>query len=226
MITKSASKLLGKGFYDFPLAARLIGVETRKLKRWIGESKNAEAVFASVSPIEGTVTFMELMELMFVGMFRREGVPLQTIREAVQAAAKRFNTQHPFSVKRFDTDGKTIFATLIKSETEKEIVEDLAKGQLVFETIIKPFFRKIEYQGTGVDDALRYWPLERSGRVVLDPMRKLGQPIDAASGVPTAALADAVVATGTDDVRMVAKWFDVPVEAVISAVEFEKTLAS
>lgn len=225
MVSKSVSNLIGKGFYDYPQAARLVGVETRKLKRWLGEANNSESIFLRESPIEGTVTFMELMELMFVGMFRREGVPLQTIRKAAQAAARRFETSHPFSVKRFDTDGKTIFATLMKSEAEKEIVEDLAKGQLVFETIIKPFFRKIEYQRTGVDDALRYWPLNRSGRVVLDPLRKFGQPIDAASGVPTAALADAVIATGTDDVAIVAKWFDVPVEAVISAVEFEKSLA-
>jgi hypothetical protein len=39
-------------------------------------------------------------------------------------------------------------------------------------------------------------------------------------------LAKAVAAGGGQDVRDVAKWFDVPLEAVKAAVKFEKSLAS
>ncbi|HUG18385.1 MAG TPA: hypothetical protein VMM56_05370 [Planctomycetaceae bacterium] len=220
----SVSTLIGKGLYDYAFAARIVGVKTRRLKRWIGISDNSSPVFSSDSPVSETVTFMELMELMFIGMFRKEGVPLQTIRQAAIAASIKFKTHHPFAVKRFDTDGKAIFATLRKKETDREVLEDLASGQLVFETIIKPFFHKIEYESTEVDDALRYWPFNRNGRVVLDPSRRLGQPIDAETGVPTSALAEAVEATGTRDVAQVAKWFDVPTSAVLAAVEFERSL--
>jgi uncharacterized protein (DUF433 family) len=226
MMHNSALTLLGKGLYDYPFAARMIGVETRRLKRWIGISSDSKPVFSSDSPISETVTFMELMELMLIGMFRKDGVPLETIRQTAVVASKKFKTHHPFAVKRFDTDGKTIFATLSREETDQEILEDLARGQLVFERIIKPFFHKIEYETTDFDEALRYWPLNRTGRVVLDPNRRLGQPIDAETGVPTSALADAVDATGTQDVEQVAKWFDVPTSAVLAAVEFERTLAT
>lgn len=226
MMHNSTSTIIGKGFYDYAFAARLIGVESRRLKRWIGISIDSAPVFSNDSPIPDTVTFMELMELMLIGMFRREGVPLQTIRQTALAASKKFKTHHPFAVKRFDTDGKTIFATLRKKETDREILEDLAKGQLVFETIIKPFFHKIEYDTKDFDEALRFWPLNRKGRVVLDPSRRLGQPIDSETGVPTSALVEAVEATGTQDVAQVAKWFDVPTSAVLAAVEFESTLAT
>lgn len=226
MVNKRATKLIGQGFYDYAQAASLVGVDTRTLKRWIGEYEGSEPVFDGASPVADTVTFIELMELMFIGMFREQGVPLQTIRAAADAASKKFQTAHPFCVKQFDTDGKTIFATLIKKEADKQIVEDLAKGQLVFENIIRPFFRKIEYCRSDMDAALRYWPLELSGRVVLDPNRKLGQPIDFETGVPTRVLVDAVNSTTNNDLSEVARWFEVPVDAVEAAVKFERSLVS
>jgi len=170
------------------------------------------------------MTFVELMEVMFVQMFRKEGVSLQAIRKAVDAAAAKFKAKHPFAVKRFDTEGRTIFATLRGKSEDREMVEDLAKGQLCFQSIIKPFFRKIEYRDD--TEAMRFWPLNRNGRVVLDPARRFGQPIDAETGVPTAALAKAVKAGGGQDVHEVADWFQVPLEAVKAAISFENTLAT
>lgn len=162
------------------------------------------------------------MELHFVKMFRDEGVSLQTIRKAAKAAAVRFAADYPFAVKRFDTDGRTVFATLVQEEQDRVVMEDLKHGQYVFDQIVRPFFRKIEYRGA--HEAMRYWPRGTSGGVVLDPARKFGKPIDAETGIPTAVLFQAYL-TEQDTVR-VSKWFDVPSEAVTRAVEFEQSLAT
>jgi uncharacterized protein (DUF433 family)/DNA-binding transcriptional MerR regulator len=220
---KSRSDNLGVGFYALPQAARLLGLHTNKLRRWVGGFGDMESVIERDCPFDATVTFTELMELMFVRQFRDEGVSMQAIRKAANAAAKKLRSRHPFAVKRFDTDGRHIFVTARRKETDKTIVEDLVKGQLVFEQIIKPFFRKLEY---GRKDVMRYWPQETDGRVVLDPERRFGQPIDAETGVPAVALAQAVKADKRHDVSKVAKWFDVPKEAVQAAVSFEKSLTS
>jgi len=62
MVNKRASKLIGQGFYDYTQAAKLVGVDTRTLKRWIGEFSDSQRVFSGNSPLPETVTFMELME--------------------------------------------------------------------------------------------------------------------------------------------------------------------
>lgn len=217
--TETPSRL-GVGLYSVREAARILGAPVPTIRRWI--SPRERLVARSFDPKEQTLTFLELMELHFIKMFRSEGVSLQTIRKAARAASKRFGTDYPFAVRRFDTDGRTIFATLLERESDAVVVEDLKKGQYVFENIMRPFFHKLEYHGA--NEAMRYWPLEVTGRVVLDPERHFGKPIDARTGVPTKAIYEAVQVE--EDPAVVAEWFDVPIEAVTSAVEFEKSIAA
>ena len=220
MATRATQPKLGLGFYTIAQAARLIGAHHSKIRRWVGEYK--PLIKRRPASDEG-LTFLELMELQFINMFRSEGVTMPTIRKAAEVASKRFNTEYPFAVKRFDTDGKSIFATLKKRETDSIKVEDLNRGQYVFEQIAKPFFRRLEYHGQ--EEVFRYWPLQRPGRVVLDPQRKFGQPIDFETGVPTRIIYESMHAGSGQDARTVAEWFDIPVKAVRAAVEFEKSLA-
>jgi uncharacterized protein (DUF433 family) len=163
------------------------------------------------------------MELHFIKMFRDHGVSLQTIRIASERAAAKFHTNCPFSVKRFDTDGTSIFATLQKESSDKVVLEDIARGQYCFEKILRPFFRKLEY-GRNFD-LVRFWPLSKSGRVVLDPTRKFGKPIDSETGVPTQVIANALHAGGGQSPAVVARWLGIPLAAVKKAAEFERSLA-
>ncbi len=208
---------LGLGVYSIPDAAKITGTTTSRLRRWL--SAEDGLVQSRFSDGE-SVSFLELVELMFIKMFRDENVSLQTIRFAAKKASEKFDTDYPFAVKRFDTDGRTIFATLARSENkDSEMIEDLRHGQYVFRQVIKPFFKKLEYGGS--HDAMKYWPLTKRGRVVLDPRRNLGQPIDAATGVPTRVLYDAFVSAG-ENTTDAASWFEVPVSAVEKAVAFER----
>ena len=210
---------LGVGLYSVPNAARLIRVSSQQVRRWIDPQDGL--IRRALPPDEQTITFLELMELHFVKMFREAGVSLQTVRRAAKTAARRFECAYPFTVHRFDTDGRTIFATLIEAERNRKLVEDLQHGQYVFETIVRPFFKKLEYHH---DDPVRFWPMGHTHRIVLDPRRQFGKPIDDASGVPTRALFRAVIAG--DDLSTVATWFNVPAAAVAAAIKFEESLAA
>ena len=66
----------------------------------------------------------------------------------------------------------------------------------------------------------RQWPLGHDRRVVIDGARSFGKPIDDETGVPTYSLWGPVRAG--DPVERVAAWFDVPVQAVLDAVEYEE----
>jgi len=210
---------LGVGLYSVPEASRLVKVSSQQVRHWIDPQEGL--IQRVLSPEEQTITFLELMELHFVQMFRQAGVSLQTIRSAAKTAARHFECRHPFTVHRFDTDGRTIFATLIQTERRKALIEDLKHGQYVFEKIIRPFFKKLQYHQ---DDAIRFWPLGATNRIVLDPHRHFGKPIDAPTGVPTKTLFHAIKAG--DDPSTVATWLNVPAAAVAAAVKFEESLAA
>lgn len=219
MVTQSTH--LGVGLYSMADVARLTGAHPETVRRWSSEIGVVPRHF----PGEKLLTFEELMEIHFIQMFRSEGVSFQAIRKASQAAAQRFNTAYPFTFKRFDTDGKTIFATLIKERPRNVLIEDLQRGQYVFESIVRPFFRKLEYRGDSERVAC-YWPRTKRGRVVLDPKRRFGKPIDAKTGISTSTIYEAVTAGGGQSPAVVARWLGIPLTAVKAAVAFEKSLPS
>jgi uncharacterized protein (DUF433 family) len=213
---------VGVGLYSIAEASRILRAPPSSIHRWASPALGLVPRYFDSD--EKTITFLELMELQFVRMFRAEGVSLQTIRKASLAAGKKYDTSYPFCVKRFDTDGKTIFATLVSKESDQEVIEDLKRGQLVFQEILKPFFRKLEYRGS-IEPA-RFWPNEKAGRIVLDPARKFGKPIEAETGIPTRTIYDAVNAGEGHSHAAVAHWFGIPVSAVDAAVNFERSLAA
>lgn len=212
---------LGVGIYSVAEAARLVGVQPGKVRRWIDPEVG---IVKRQFPVEeSTLSFLELVELHFIKMFRSGGMSLQAIRQAADVAGRKFRSDYPFAIRRFDTDGKTIFATLQSEETDRVVVEDVLKGQRVFEGIMRPFFLKLDYHKNR--EALRFWPRKKTGRIVLDPVRKFGKPIDDETGVQTCALYKAVLAN-EGNVAMVADWFDVPKKAVQAAVAFEESMAT
>lgn len=219
-----ATSYINCGLYSVPDAARLLRVHPNVLRYWAGERDEADALIPRRFPKEHLLTFAELMELQFVKLFRDQGVSLQAIRRAAKAASQKFSTDYPFTVKQFDTDGRSIFATLRRKETNEELVEELRHGQLVFSRIIRPFFKRIDFAGT--NEAERFWPLQRRGRIVLDPTRRFGQPIDSETGVPVEAIINAYKAGDGQSIPEIARWFDIPPEAVRAALRFERSLAT
>lgn len=229
------TNLLETGLYTLQDAARYLKVRPAKVRRWVcgyafaygGSShQSTPLIHTDLSPdMEGdqVLTFRDLMELHFIAMFRSEGVSMPTIRAAAARAAALFGTDHPFALKRFDTDGKRIFATA-EAETSlgtapTRYVAELRTAQLVIEKAVRPFFRQLDLKQ---DEIVRYWPLGRTSRIVLDPKRSFGQSIDSQTGVPTEALFRAVAAG--ESIATVARWYEVPVAAVRSAVRYEKGL--
>lgn len=154
---------LGIGLYSFPEAARIIVVKPSTLRRWAKEyrytSRRTTYLHQPVGPRhlganESPLTFVELIELLFVKLFRAEGVSMPAIHKASQRVAQRFGTPYPFAVQRFATDGRYIFATLGEESGNQGMVEDLTRGQFAFDTVIRDLFRKLDYRGNS--DALRF----------------------------------------------------------------------
>lgn len=220
--TTSAKSTLGFGFYSVSEAARILQCSPRLVRRWTSEKTGVVA--RKFSGSSGVLSFAELIELYFVKMFRNEGLSLQAIRKAAEKAAAKYNSNYPFSMRRFDTDGKSLFVTLVNEETNTELLEELQSGQRAFDPIIRPFFRKLDYEGRF--EPARFWPMEKKGGVVLDPLRQFGRPIIARCGVPTSAIVDALAAGNGQSRKEVADWFEIDLKDVEAAIAFERKLAA
>jgi uncharacterized protein (DUF433 family) len=229
----AASRWVGVGVYTLPEAAHLIQTNTIRVRRWLegyrfptkaGTGESPPLFKPQLPQIAGhpAIGFLDLVELLFIKAFRDYGVTLQTIRRAAREAGRRWNTDHPFCLERFATDGRTIFS-MIEGEVGERLLLDLTRNQLAFLSILQPFLTQLDYSrvGTGVD---RWWPLGRRKPVFLDPGIAFGRPVVADNLVPTEVLYQAVKANESES--EVARWYGVSVSAVRVALQFERKLAA
>jgi uncharacterized protein (DUF433 family) len=225
------SYLIGTGIYGVPEAARLTGVSAARIRRWLrgyhftssGSPRTQLPVWSPMLPeIDGklALAFLDLVEIRFVDAFLNEGVTWQVLRKAAAKAKDLVGSSHPFSTRKFKTDGRRIFAEMEDAEGETSLLE-LLKSQHYFERVVSPYLRDLEFEG---DEPSRWWPMGLARRqIVIDPTRSFGQPIVAARGIPTAILAQAVKAHGS--VAEIARWYETDVASVRAAVKFEQRLS-
>lgn len=228
--------LIGRGIYAPRQVAKLVNLRldtdfnaghfTRWARGYPRRGKDyAPIIIPDLPDDRRRLTFAEFIELLFVAFFRKHNISHETIRAAACEGARLFNTSRPFAVTQFRTDGKSIFAELEETGgadmglSPEHLVEDLPRLQMVFPDLVEPYFKDIDW---GDLEAEAYWPCGHDGRIVLDPARSFGQPIDHHTGVPTEALYSFVEAG--DDPRMIADWYEVPLAAVEAAVKFERLL--
>jgi uncharacterized protein (DUF433 family) len=218
---------IGNGLYSISDAARIIRVPQSRLRHWVRgyyygpireRKRQVPVVLRFYGEEEEPLALVELIELLFVAQFRHANLSMKYIRKAAERARAQFETPYPFAFRRFETDGRQIFATVDIEEQPKSATHEIVHGQVVFEKIVRPFFKyRLDFEES--DLARRYWPMGRDHRVVLDGGRSFGAPIDAPTGVPTRVLYEAVKAG--DSEQEVAEWFRVPRESVQAALAYE-----
>jgi uncharacterized protein (DUF433 family) len=225
---------LGIGVYGIAEAAQILGVPAQKVRRWadgytfrVADQRRASpGLFARDFPelaAQKILTFLDLIELKVIAAYRKLNIPMHYIREVSQWACREFGVTHPFAVRRFHTDGSKLFvehAPVISAGViPQRVFRQAMEKQYLLDKIVEPFFKTLEYEG---DLTRRYWPLGRNRRVVMDPRRGFGKPIDEPTGIPTYVLFAMV--RGGEPIERVAWWYEVDEEAVEQAVEFETSL--
>ena len=224
--------LTGIGLYTFSEAGRLISVNTGELRRWLsGYSRLSRGESRQISPLWRTelseadldgLSFHDLLEVRFVKQFRLAGVSLQTIRIASAHARELFNSPYPFTCRRFQTDGKTIFAEAVRESGEAELL-DLRKKQFAFNAVIRPsLYSGIEFDQD--EKAVRWFP-SKTKDIVLDPAIAFGKPVVSGISIRTDTLYQAYLAENKNKQR-IARLYEVPIKAIEAAIRFEERIAA
>jgi uncharacterized protein (DUF433 family) len=231
---------VGVGVYTLPQAARLARLRLATVEDLVeteavtaGQPRSAPIVIADVGlgGSDKVVTFLGLLELWAVAEMRRQGVPMKVVRRVAFEARRILGVRHPLASVNFRTDGRRVFMTLQqdsngpKAKRPPKVVLDVLRYQHAMEEVLEQSLGS-EIVVRGPDGSpVQWYPLGKRKRVVLDPRRRFGEPIDPKSGVPTSALAQALHAE-EGDAAAVAFWFGVDREAVLHATAFETWLAN
>ncbi|NEU13053.1 hypothetical protein G3T14_13010 [Methylobacterium sp. BTF04] len=220
---------LGIGYYTVSEAARLIRMPARNINRWLGgyafksagKAGRMPPLWTPELPADGDhleLGFRDLIELRFVQAFIEKDLDLRVIRSCMEHARTYVSDDRPFSTRKFQTDGRTIFLDSLRASGERELI-DLRKGQFVFLGVVERTFKDLDLDNEVV---ARWRPFRGKDTIVIDPQRSFGQPIAAEFGVPTVALAEAVKSEGS--VERVARLYEVSPSVVRDAVRFEEYL--
>jgi len=229
--------MIGTGIYSPGEAAALLKTPAAEVRRWafgytrvrLGERREYPPLIRTELPtVEGqqALTFVELVEMMFIKGFREAGVPWNAIREAAFVAARLFESAHPFAMRQFFADPGGVYALLREVDGRDSLVRLVGSGQHVFAELVRPYLGQLEFAPSELPT--RWWPLGKEGRVVLDPAISFGQPTVAEAGIPTSVLAEALAAEAeyepTTALQRVAWVYKVPERHVQAATRFEQWL--
>lgn len=218
-----ASAEFGMGAYSLAEAGRLLGISPTTIRRWLfGYSYHHHGPRIEQRPLwrpqygtdqeEPLLGFRDLLEARIVRGFRELHIGLPTIRACLDYARELVEDDHPFSTRRFKTDGRRLFL-----ESREGRLIDLKVRQHVFKRIVEPSFVDLDFDA---EAASRWWLLRNKKTIVLDPARSFGRPIVAETGVPTARLAQAVKAEGS--LARVARIYELKPALIRDALSFER----
>ena len=223
-----SNSLLGVGLYTISEVGRFIRVYGKKdvsdvqIRRWLFGTKKYAPLWESKidSKKQKIMSFHDMIETKIVKQFIQFGVSAQKMRKVIEILKEHEGFgDYPLSSKRFSTDGKNVMGQDLGGVKLSNVLTK--QGEMP--EIIKLTFKNIDY---GEDDIpQKWWIAGKEKRIVLDPHRSFGKPIDDETRVPTSALCSALKSEG-GDMECVAHSFGVSIDVVRQAVDFERQLAA
>jgi uncharacterized protein (DUF433 family) len=229
---------LGTGIYSTTDAAALLHEQPATVRRWAfgyergrGEGRvwYPPLIRTELPSAEGehALTFVELVELLYIRAFRRAGASWQSIKEAARVAARLYDSEHPFALRQLFVDAdQFMYGAIEEADGSEGLIQLRGHGQHAFPSLVKPYLEQLEFDFNDV--ASRWWPLGRGGGVVINPELGFGAPRVEAAGIQTETLWAAYDAEkkgyGEKAVERVAWVYDIDPRDVDTALRFRKWL--
>ena len=215
--------VLEREVYGMAEAARLLGLRSITLRRWVdGYSK-----YPPVSREEPTggdiVTWGEFVEARYLAEYRhRHNIPLQRLRPAISALRRTFKVRYPLAhaAPYLDVGRREL---LLRLQEEAGLGKRFAplivvrNNQLMLADPAESFVEKVDFGSDETRSVERLYPLDKSQPVVIDPLFSFGAP--SVRGVRTENLFELFQAG--ESLEAIAETFELEPREVEAAVRFE-----
>ena len=222
---------IGHGIYTYKEASHLTGISNNTLRRWIegysvkkSQSKIPPVFSGDYNKIDSTqiLSFLDIIEVLFIKSFHGYGIGLQTIRIAIRQASKLLDSRHPFAMRKFYTDGHTILAKIVQNTNSVDLLDLIKKQYQLVDIVLPTLYECIDFNN--YDIAEKWWPLGKDFGIVVDPERNFGKPIIDDINIGTQLIMD-LYSSGHSKEDIV-DWYDIDLKYVNMALQFEKRLAA
>lgn len=182
----------GTPLYTMAEAARILDVPNSTFQNWARgyERRRAGATTAKGSPIvttvpaipgEPNVPFIGLAEGIILAAIRRQGVPMQRIRPALDVLRTELGIDYALASRKLYTDGAEVLFGYAEhagdspaGQTVRELVV-VRHGQRVFGEIVDSYLKRVTYAADGWAERIRL-PQYQRAEVLADPRFSFGQP--------------------------------------------------
>jgi len=217
-VTTNLKPALGLGAFSVPDIALILAIPQGKVRRMLNQVWDERLgkdligdTFSITIDDHKFVNFHTLIELYVYFELRDMKVSAQKIIKTRNAMRKDLLNDHPFAMAKLLSNGKKIWY-----EFKDCIVDADGSRQTNFERMVRDYAKKIDFNGN--DLAVRYWPMGKEHRVVVDPLHQFGMPTIADTNINTHTLRG--MFRSGESPEVLAEMFDIPLNAVKDALTF------
>ena len=218
--------------YTVSDAARYSGITPQTVSNWSHRPLSSASPVLSGRRPHAHLSYLELVEVAFVAVFRRVGVSLTAIAQTREYMQTTFSSEYPFSEYIFKTDGVSMLLNLSEWDEvpelnevvmpddgdrlawERDMIVANVGGQLGWEKMMTDRLAEFDYE---YNLALVWHVAGRSSPVKIDPRLSFGAPT--VSGVPTWVLKGRWNAG--ESLEDIVEDFGVDRAAIVGGLEFE-----
>lgn len=223
--------ILNAPSYTVAEISRLVGMKPWTVRRYLqgyeydySNSKTIQPPVVKSDINDRTIyaSFLDLIDLIFVREFLRRKIKLPTLRKALDEARERLGTPH-FARNVFFTNSSSN-EILLKLPKDGSMIALLTGGQSAMPQIVEMLYDKLEFENvTKFGFVKRWYPRGVQGLIVIDPEISFGRPTLKGRAVPTHNIYDLYLGEKRK-ITSVSDWFNIPVNEIDAAINFEQHL--
>lgn len=207
--------------YSIEEAATYLGIPVSTLKSWTrgysritrgGTRRRHPAIIQLADPDRSLLSFFNLAEAYVLRFARKQRVPLNRIRLAMEYIREQWKDDRPLLHKYLETRGKSVFIRELGL-----LVNASQHGQYGMEAILKRHLRGIRRGPDGLPEEIQ--PLER-GLISINPAYSSGEPVVRGTGIMVSILVSRRMAG--DDPGLIARDYGINRETIEQAIKAYK----
>jgi uncharacterized protein (DUF433 family) len=219
---------LGEGIYLVKDVAKILKIDYKKTYRWIvdywGNSLDENIKYTFGDGDNRAINFYSLIEFYTFFKLREQGASAQQIRHLHHELSARLNTQYPFAAnpdifieKRKNKKNNSEIAQLYY-DSFGALFKVRDKTQQPYLKFFEQFLNKIEFDENNL--ARRFFPLQGSTNVVVDPKRQFGQPTIEGTNIKVSTIYNYHLGGERSD--SIANMYDLNIAQINDAITFSK----
>ena len=223
--------MLERPVYSLGYAASLLGLRRERVRAWLdGYERGGRRYLPMIresSAGESDVTWGEFVELGYLREHRRKSVSLQYLRPVIASLREEFQTLHPLATAKPYVEGRELVMKLQDKHGLPQRIAIIRRkgGSLIPTKDTERFLQKVVFDPPDIGDAVRFHPAGTTSPVVIDPLRRFGDPtLDGVAVERLWELHDA-----GESVTEIAEAYDMAEDRIriaISYYEHQRTLAA